>query len=190
MPDNKLMTTSLSLLFPSVLHGLQLCACARTACLAVLAAFMYLPGTVRAGDEESSSSVVKTQINWAEFLKSRDMIWRKAPNHWDNAPFTGNGFMGMHIKMDPVEKGRLRVDVARMDAQEHLPMDNPQDGLGDWSYKRYRMPLGYFFLDFKEELKDWNLRLDLWNAEITGVVKTTGGEGLYPCHTASDCSGA
>ncbi len=147
-------------------------------CMVVLV-FSLLPlaGTVLA-DEESSGSMVKTEINWPEFLKSRDMVWKKAPDHWDNAPFTGNGFMGMHIKRDAGEKGKLRVDVARMDAQEHLPMDNPNDGLGDWSYKRYRVPLGYFSLDFKEELKDWDLRLDLWNAEIRGTVTTAGGREL------------
>lgn len=151
--------------------------------MAVMAFFMLLAGTALA-DKESAGSMVKTDINWPEFLKSRNMVWKKAPDHWDNAPFTGNGFIGMHIKRDPEEKGRLRVDVARMDAQEHLPMSDSSKAPGgwsdwsDWAYKRYRVPLGYFFLDFKDELRDWDLRLDLWNAEIAGTVTTGGGRKL------------
>lgn len=121
--------------------------------------------------------LVRTDIDWSSFMAGKDMIWKKAPTVWDNAPFLGNGVVGMQIRQAPKEKDVLQVDIARMDAQEHLEMDDSQkDGKGDWSYRRYRMPVGYFTLKFPAEITGWDLRLGLHDAMLTGSVTTKDGK--------------
>lgn len=150
--------------------------------MVIAAAFFALltPGYASAAAGARESGMMKTEIDWPSFMKSRDMVWKKAPTSWDNAPFLANGFIGMNITsgMDSREKSRIRVEVARMDAQDHIPMLNDQNKRSngsEWCYKRYRVPIGFFTLDFKDELQNWDLRLDLWNAELVGSVTTKNG---------------
>ena len=152
--------------------------------LFLLSFLALVPSTGQALAKESSNtkaqsqpkSMVVEKIDWASFLAPKDMLWKKAPNSWENAPFLGNGLIGMQLFRDPKNAQLLRLEVARMDATEHAPYAPAKEGKGDWLYNRYRVPLGYFTLNLEEDIKDWDLRLELWDAQLTGTVSTQSGK--------------
>lgn len=120
--------------------------------------------------------LVSSQVDWRSYMESKDMVWKKAPDSWDTAPFLANGFIGMQVRQQHGKKDVLLVDIARMDAQEHLDMDSQEEGMGNWEYKRYRVPVGYFTLKMPSEIKGWDLRLSLYDATLTGTLNMEEGD--------------
>ena len=150
-----------------------------TACLCLSAGACPLAwgGDVSANVSSAGESV-SVRVDWPSYLGARDMVWKKAPTAWDNAPFLGNGLVGMQVMRDSKNKKMLKLCLGRMDAQEHMEIDDGKDGkkTGDWTYHRYRVPIGYFSFEMPDEIKHWDLRLRLWDAELTGTVGTDGGK--------------
>lgn len=124
--------------------------------------------------QQEATSSVQYDIDWPQFLKKRNMVWKKAPTSWDNAPFLGNGWIGMQIMKDGNSRNGLRIEVARMDAQEHVPYDD-NSNIHAWAYSRYRVPIGYFAVTTASEIKGYDLELDLWDAELKGSIATDKG---------------
>lgn len=158
------------------MNSLSLAFCAALVCstasIVVLPCRSNEPAVVQA-----ASDPVSVQVDWPAYLGARDLLWKKSPTGWDNAPFLGNGLVGMQVMRDSKDKKLLKVCLGRMDAQEHMEIDDGKDGkkTGDWTYHRYRVPIGYFSFGMSEEIRDWDLRLNLWDAELTGNLGTSGG---------------
>jgi alpha-L-fucosidase 2 len=111
--------------------------------------------------------VVAAPADWQDYLSRQDPIWERLPGSWWEAPFLGNGMLGTMIRQDGLQS--IRWDVDRADVQEHR---HTQDrGLLDSS----RLPIGYFDLVTAGKITGGTMRLDLWNAEVTGEIKTTAG---------------
>ena len=53
-------------------------------------------------------------------------------------------------------------------------------------YGRCRLLIGYFLLHPAGEIQSGNMRLDLWNAETTGCVRTTLGEIKLKAYVTSE----
>lgn len=89
----------------------------------------------------------------------------------------GNGSMGSYICKEP-GKNAIRVDVGNSMVHDHRTDDAS-------IYGRGRLLIGYFLLHPVGEIKSGDLRLDLWNAETTGCIRTTRGEiKLRACVTS------
>ncbi len=112
----------------------------------------------------NSSAQVKTDIDWPAFLARHDMIWKRLPGNWREAPWTGNGMIG---SMSWVEKDALRLQVFRGDVQAHRPMTQ-----GSISYTRARLQIGSFYLKPETKPVGCNLRLSLHDAEVSGSIQT------------------
>ena len=126
----------------------------------------------------SSVEKVNTEIDYESFLKNHDMVWDRIPNRWEVAPYTGNGNVGFLFYQNESEgKNTLSIFVGRHDYYDKRLPHNGNELL--WIYQ-CRLPLGHFTLKSKGDILSTNLRLDLWNAEMTGTVKTTEGE--YKVH--------
>lgn len=83
-----------------------------------------------------------------------------------SAPFLGNGVLGTMLWQD--ETG-LRFEINASDAYDHRENSIV-------CYGRNRVRNGYFHLPFRGKPTDqWDLRLSLWDAVLTGTVKTTEG---------------
>jgi hypothetical protein len=106
------------------------------------------------------------------------MIWNKLPSSWDNAPFVGNGRLGTIFWMN--ENGALSFEISRGDLYDHRvtpPQSSPL-------YTKYRLPNGHFELSFSNDKKpEGNMRLDLWNAEVTGLIKNKDKNWNIRCFT-------
>lgn len=125
-----------------------------------------------------TSATAMQTIDFSAFLKQHDMLWDRTPNCWQVAPFSGNGNVGfMLYQKKEHAKNQIGLHVGRHDYYDHrLPHEGKQML---WIY-RCRLPLGHFQLESKGDILSTDLRLDLWNAELTGSIKTTLGS--YKIH--------
>ena len=122
-----------------------------------------------------------SQTDWKSFMSQQDMTWTRLPQTWYEAPFMGNGSMGSYICKEP-GKNAIRVDVGNSMVHDHRTDDAS-------IYGRGRLLIGYFLLHPVGEIKSGDLRLDLWNAETTGCIRTTRGEiKLRACVTSESRS--
>ncbi len=119
------------------------------------------------------------QTDWKNFMSQQDMIWTRLPQTWYEAPFMGNGSMGTYICKEP-GKNAIRVDIGNSMVHDHRTDDKS-------IYGRCRLLIGYFLLQPAGEIQSGNMRLDLWNAETTGCIRTTKGEiELKACVTSEN----
>lgn len=129
------------------------------------------------GPQQSHASI-QVNVDWAEFLSHHDLVWDRTPNRWEVAPYTGNGNVGfLFYQAKGDAKNIISIYAGRHDYYDHrLPYEGNQML---WIY-RSRLPLGHFNLESDGVIESVDLRLSLWNAELTGVIKTS--RGSYQVH--------
>ncbi|EMI42007.1 dienelactone hydrolase family protein [Rhodopirellula sp. SWK7] len=132
--------------------------------------------SVEADTEQSSdsaSSSIRDQIDYPSFLGQMDMTWDRVPHRWEVAPYTGNGNVGfLFYQSNKDAKNVISIHAGRHDYYDHrLPHDGNENL---WIY-RSRLPLGRFQLKSKGNIVSADLRLSLWNAELTGMIQTDQG---------------
>ena len=126
--------------------------------------------------------LVKTDVDWESFLAKHDMTWdplsysaepeywkaRNQKHHhgWNEGAFTGNGMIGSMIYKEAPEV--LRFQLGRYDVNSHRQVEKI-----DWTVPR--LLIGDFLLSTEGEIKNENMRLDLWNAEVRGSYETSKG---------------
>jgi alpha-L-fucosidase 2 len=115
----------------------------------------------------SGNSGILTKINWPEIMKNHDLIWKKVPSDMTEAPHLGNGLIGSMIW---IEENKIRLQVFRSDVHDHA-----DDTYGWTAYSRPRYQIGYFLMKPKGEIINCDLRLDIFNAELTGNIVTSLG---------------
>ena len=114
-----------------------------------------------------SDSRVHADLNWKEMMKNHDLLWKKIPSEMTEAPPLGNGLIGSMIW---IEENKIRLHLFRTDVHDHA-----DDTFGWTAYSRPRYQIGYFLLKPKGEITDCDLRLDIYNAELTGRINTSLG---------------
>nr|WP_230396132.1 hypothetical protein [Streptomyces blattellae] len=110
---------------------------------------------------------MRADREWQEFLAAQDPVWKRMPRTWYEGPFLGNGLLGSIVYQEPGQ-GALRFTVQHSEVQDH----RPQFG-SDWGVAR--LPVGNLLLHPVGAITGTELRLDLWNAEITGTLTTDKG---------------
>ena len=111
---------------------------------------------------------IETKIDWPTFLSRHDLIWTKTPTRWEEAAFIGNGLLGATI-FSPDDK-TLAFHIGRSDVV----------------FKSERIPVGELHLKPVGKIQSLNMRQDLWNAEVTGTLKTDAGEIAFRALTHAD----
>jgi alpha-L-fucosidase 2 len=116
---------------------------------------------------------IRDNINWPSFLARHDLIWKTVPMNWMEAPFTGNGQLGAMI-FAPAKKDEhgLRWHIGRSDVAINGLWGGPQ-----------RVPIGDLVLKTDGKILACNMRQDLWNAEVTGTLKTDKGSIAFSSFT-------
>lgn len=100
-------------------------------------------------------------INWIDFLGRHDPVWEVLPQKFDHGAFLGNGLLGTTIYQE--NDRALRLAMGRSDVTDHR-FDNG------------RLLIGGFLLQTKGVIKEGRLQTSLWNAEVSGTIKTEKGE--------------
>jgi hypothetical protein len=106
----------------------------------------------------SGAAEVKSDVDWSSFLARQDLVWNAPPKAWEDGAFTGNGLLGSMIYY--VATNGWQWEVGRSDVTDH----------GD------RIAIGKFVLQPEGAVIGGTMRLDLWNAEARGELKTTTGD--------------
>lgn len=127
-------------------------------CLVFVGLYLFFPVCGVSG--------VILDVDWSSFLSRSDLIWTHLPSGWKDGAFLGNGLIGTIFWQ--TSDGSLFFEVSRTDAYDHRNSSSIYTG-------RYRMPHGNFRLGFEGEDPIGCLRLDLWNAEVRGQIKTRCG---------------
>ncbi|MBF8187516.1 twin-arginine translocation signal domain-containing protein [Nonomuraea sp. K274] len=111
---------------------------------------------------------MRSDGQWATFLKGQDLVWERIPRQWDEGPFLGNGLLASSIYVPQGQNG-VRFDVQHSEVQDYrLDIDA--------KYGLCRLPIGYLTLQPKGTITGVDWRLDLWNAELTGTITTDLGK--------------
>jgi len=121
---------------------------------AALVFFLLLASAVPAAD-------VRVDIDWPAFLARHDLVWTRTPRAWGEGAFTGNGLIGTNTFL--TADGRyLRWHVGRSDVTLTGRSANP----GADPVLTNRIPVGDLVM--VAPARGLRMRLDLWNAELTG----------------------
>jgi len=115
---------------------------------------------------------MQISIDWPSFLGRHDLVWEHMPQRWLDAPFLGNGMLGTMVRQ--TGDRTVRWDVGRGDVQDHRLPGGRVRRRGEM-LDTCRLPIGFFDLKTVGEITGGTMRLDLWNAEATGVIKTGKG---------------
>ncbi|MEY2430238.1 MAG: alpha-L-fucosidase 2 [Verrucomicrobiota bacterium] len=107
-------------------------------------------------------------INWTHFLARHDLIWEALPKAWDEGAFIGNGLLGAMIYSE--SSNALQWDVGRSDVTD----------------RGNRIAIGRFALLPAGAAPSGTMRLDLWNAEARGTLRTDSTEVEWRSFTHSD----
>lgn len=97
---------------------------------------------------------IQDKIDWPKFLSRHDLVWEELPKVWHEGAFIGNGLVGAMIYAEGTNK--LQWDANRSDVAD----------------KGSRLQIGRFELAPAGAIKKGTMRLDLWNAEASGELKT------------------
>ena len=117
--------------------------------------------------------MIRANIDWPSFLAQHDMFWKTMPASWVEAPFTGNGQLGaMIFAPEPKDAPGLRWHIGRTDVAINGLWGGPQ-----------RVPIGDLVLKTGGNILDCDMRQDLWNAEVTGALKTDKGNISFSSFT-------
>lgn len=107
-------------------------------------------------------------VDWPKMLGQQDMVFDQLPQSWTEAPHFGNAMVGSMLYQ---EGDAIKLQVFRADVHDH------RDQTHGWTaYSRPRLQIGHFLLHPIGKLAGCSWRNDLWNAELTGVIKTDQGE--------------
>ncbi|RSM78985.1 Tat pathway signal sequence domain protein [Kibdelosporangium aridum] len=107
-------------------------------------------------------------IDWPRFLGACDMVWQRVPRAWYEGPFLGNGFLAAAVYREPGANA-IRITVDHSQVQDHRPQFGNEWGVA-------RLPVGKLLLTPKGTITGVDMRLELWNAELTGTIKTDQGD--------------
>lgn len=116
-------------------------------------------------------------LDWGKFLARNDMVWGQLPDHWNKAPFVGNGSLGTIFWQN--SSGALHFEVSRGDLYDNRRLDGGYGPL----FARSRIPNGHFSLSFGEGKPTGEMRLDLWNAEAKSRITLGANSWDLRCFT-------
>ena len=127
----------------------------------------FAGGMVTADDDGEQRDMVHAPIDWRDFLARHDMLWKRLPGNWREAPWTGNGMLG---SMFWIEGNALRIQAFRGDVQAHRPMTQGFSG-----YTRARLQIGSHYRAPVGKPAGCDLRLAYYDAEVVGTMDTDKG---------------
>lgn len=134
-------------------------------------------------------SQVNTTINWPAFMAQHDPVWEELPLQWNEGAFAGNGQIGMMIYVT-LKDNRVDFHLGRRDVTDHRKAPNRKSSMGaegaDVMFDYPRLDIGRMLLRPAGKIISGTMRMDLWNAEISGKIITDLGEISFIAFTPHD----
>lgn len=129
----------------------------------------------------------ENNFDWKEFLGQYDMLWDNditadpvfpegifGKRHWGrtdgyySGALMGNGLLGTNLYK--LTDGVYRLNVGRSDVTEAREPFNV--------YNSGRLPIGYFTFSTVGQVQDEKMRLSIYDAVTSGVLKTNAGNWI------------
>ncbi len=104
--------------------------------LLILLSVFFL-SRIHASGFKSPSPTLEVNIDWAKFMNEQDMIWEVLPQAWHEAPFMGNGTLGLMVWYEP-ELNAIRLETGNSLVHDHRP--------GKGLFGNPRLLTGHFLL--------------------------------------------
>jgi hypothetical protein len=121
-------------------------------------------------------------IDWPAFLAACDWQRESMPRAWDEAPFSGNGEQGTLVYQ--LDDQTIRFDVGCSAAHDHRPWQ--EDDLSEKHVEvlnRGRHFIGHLELRLPAKLASGTTRIELWNAQATGTLRSANGSANWTALT-------
>lgn len=131
----------------------------------------------------------KLSFQMKDFLSSQDPVWEQLPRQWNEGAFVGNGQLGMMVYAT-LDKNRVDFHLGRQDVTDHRKAPDRKTSMGVyganvmWDFPR--LDIGRMALHPAGRIQDGTMRIDLWNAEITGTIITDLGKIGFRAFTPRD----
>ena len=128
--------------------------------------------------------MIEDRIDWASFLNRHDLVWKLPPTTADDAGMLGNGMLGMNVFKELATTEHPSKDkkisgsnkVIRFAVDRRDVYDRRDLSWGWTSYSRPRIHVGDFQLHTTGKITGFEMRQDLYNAELRGKILTEKGE--------------
>lgn len=111
---------------------------------------------------------IPDRVNWPDFLARHDLIWEWLPTRWQEGAFTGNGRLGAMMYMRTNQW--LCADIGHSEVTD----------------RGNRIAIGTFAMCTSGRHLDGTMRLNLWNADVTGTQRTDRGRILWSSFTPAN----
>jgi hypothetical protein len=106
-------------------------------------------------------------------MDNQSLYWDSLSTNFYTGIPLGNGRLGVLIYKENVKA--LRFDVGRSDVTDTRP-HYPDSMFTEQLISRPRLPIGKFVLQLQGEILSAALKLDIFNAQVSGTVSTTAGK--------------
>jgi len=131
---------------------------------------LMVVGVLFAAVSAPGKEMLRDAIDWESFLQRHDLVWKRLPKAWSDAPFLGNGRLAVSMYAEPGTNA-VRFTADRSDVYDR------RDGSWGWcAYGHARYHVGDFQLHPVGKITGTELRQDLYNAELRGTLTTDKGQ--------------
>ncbi len=148
-------------------------------CLTFIALGSILRAETTTAPASVSGLLIRDDVDWPAFLARQDLVWEQLPRQWNEGAFVGNGQLGVMLYASLADN-RVDFHLGRADVTDHRKAPARKTSMGvpgaSVMFDFPRLDLGRMALRPAGKILDGTLRQDLWNAEITGIIKTDLGE--------------
>src|SRR3954468_17736681 len=103
----------------------------------------------------------------ASYLGGLDPVWTRVPTNFYQSAFLGNGGLAASLMQTGSAK-RLSLRLGDSRVRDH-------QGTGGTNFGNARLPVGELMLNTSGDVTKVELRLSLWDAEVSGTVTTSKG---------------
>jgi len=138
---------------------------------------------------QSKEGLVKSNVDWDNFLAQQDIVWDVLPPSFNSGAFTGNGQLGMIIH-GQLDSNRMVFHLSRVDVTDHRKAPNKKSSVWEKGatplYDFPRLDIGSMILTPAGKIISGTMRQYLWNAEVTGTIVTTLGAIQFRALTHSN----
>lgn len=125
---------------------------------------------------------MKNTVDMREFMSRHDLVWKRLPRVWYEAPFIANGFFGCTAWFKGDNK-TLVLALGHTSVYDNRELTYRGD---DTLIKTPRLPVGNAEITFDGEITDIDMRLDIYDAEVRGRICTTKGECEFSLKSLND----
>lgn len=131
----------------------------------------------------------QTTDNIGSYMVTQSLQWEQLPMQWNEGAFLGNGRIGMMVYVDSIDNS-LTLWLGRPDVTDHRLAPDRKTSLGikgaSVMTDYCRMDVGKMKLYPEAKILSGTMRLDIYDATLTGVLHTEQGDISLTAFTPYD----